>query len=365
MGEKELARRKMKRNFGLRYLGTLLLYVGVIVLSFFLIRAVCSTRIWYADDPDYLLLRELKDHAAVIAFVMIGIGWSVITWQYIRKWMGYLDVITQAAEQIPVSPDQAVVLPGELKPIQDELNAVRESTVRTAYLAKEAEQRKNDLLVYLAHDLKTPLTSVIGYLSLLQEEKEISPKLREKYTGIACRKAERLEGLINEFFEITRFNLTHIELELENIHLSRMMEQICSEFEPVLREKGLQWKLGIQPGIEMTGDPDKLSRVFDNLIRNAVNYSYPDSVICAELSTEDDKIVFRIRNHGKTISKEKLARIFDQFFRVDSSRGTQTGGAGLGLAIAKEIVELHGGSIRAESEKESILFEIIFPLKMS
>lgn len=232
--------------------------------------------------------------------------------------------------------------------------------MRTAQEAKEAEQRKNDLLVYLAHDLKTPLTSVIGYLTRLREETEISPKLQEKYTGISLRKAERLEDLINEFFDVTRFNLTSMELEFERVHLSRMIEQICSEFEPVLQEKNLTWKLDIEPEITMIGDPDKLSRVFDNLIRNACNYSYPDTEIQCSLKKENDSIVCRIKNHGKTISKEKMGRIFEQFFRVDSSRSSTTGGAGIGLAIAKEIVERHGGSIEAESAEESITFTVVF-----
>ena len=274
--------------------------------------------------------------------------------------MSSLDEITRAAEQITLSPEQAVVLSDELKPLQDELNAARENALRTAQEAKEAEQRKNDLLVYLAHDLKTPLTSVIGYLTLLREETEISPKLQEKYTGISLRKAERLEDLINEFFDVTRFNLTSMELEFERVHLSRMIEQICSEFEPVLQEKNLTWKLDIEPEITMIGDLDKLSRVFDNLIRNACNYSYPDTEIQCSLKKENDSIVCRIKNHGKTISKEKMGRIFEQFFRVDSSRSSTTGGAGIGLAIAKEIVERHGGSIEAESAEESITFTVVF-----
>ena len=274
--------------------------------------------------------------------------------------MSSLDEITRAAEHITLSPEQAVVLSDELKPLQDELNAARENALRTAQEAKEAEQRKNDLLVYLAHDLKTPLTSVIGYLTLLREETEISPKLQEKYTGISLRKAERLEDLINEFFDVTRFNLTSMELEFERVHLSRMIEQICSEFEPVLQEKNLTWKLDIEPEITMIGDPDKLSRVFDNLIRNACNYSYRDTEIQCSLKKENDSIVCRIKNHGKTISKEKMGHIFEQFFRVDSSRSSTTGGAGIGLAIAKEIVERHGGSIEAESAEESITFTVVF-----
>ena len=195
----------------------------------------------------------------------------------------------------------------------------------------------------------------------MREETEISPKLQEKYTGISLRKAERLEDLINEFFDVTRFNLTSMELEFERVHLSRMIEQICSEFEPVLQEKNLTWKLDIEPEITMIRDPDKLSRVFDNLIRNACNYSYPDTEIQCSLKKENDSIVCRIKNHGKTISKEKMGRIFEQFFRVDSSRSSTTGGAGIGLAIAKEIIAAHGGTVACESTPEHTIFTIELP----
>ncbi len=238
-----------------------------------------------------------------------------------------------------------------------------ESSNQNALAAKEAEQRKNDLIVYLAHDLKTPLTSVIGYLSLLQDEPEISQELRAKYTGIALNKARRLEELINQFFEITRFQLTHMELEWEMIHFSRMLEQTAFEFQPILEEKHLQLQTEIAPDVKLTCDPDKLERVVDNLIRNAISYSYPNTAISLEMHTTEEYAVLTICNTGRTISPEKLDRIFEQFFRGDSSRATATGGAGLGLAIAKQITELHGGTIKADSRNEQIRFTVTLPLR--
>ena len=235
--------------------------------------------------------------------------------------------------------------------------------LRNEMAAKEAEQKKNDLIVYLAHDLKTPLTSVIGYLSLLRDELQISEKLRERYTEIALNKAERLEELINEFFDITRFNLSVMTLEKETIHFSRMLEQIVSEFEPILQEKRLSVESVIEKDIILSGDADKLERVFDNLLRNAVNYSYPNTVIqlSMEQRKEEHKVLLRVQNHGRTIAKEKLEHIFEQFFRVDASRSSATGGSGLGLAIARQIVEMHYGQIRAESADETIVFEVELP----
>ena len=353
----------MKFKFAVRYLSAFAVYVAVIVGMFFLLRAVCERVIWYPEDPNYVFLHFIKQNSVAVIVGFFVVGWGIVTCVFIKKWMSSLDEITRAAEQITLSPEQAVVLSDELKPLQDELNAARENALRTAQEAKEAEQRKNDLIVYLAHDLKTPLTSVIGYLSLLQDEPEISQELRAKYTGIALNKARRLEELINQFFEITRFQLTHMELEWETIHFSRMLEQTAFEFQPILEEKHLQLQTGIAPDVKLTCDPDKLERVVDNLIRNAISYSYPNTAISLEMHTTEEYAVLTICNTGRTISPEKLDRIFEQFFRGDSSRATATGGAGLGLAIAKQITELHGGTIKADSRNEQIRFTVTLPLR--
>ena len=263
--------------------------------------------------------------------------------------------------QPPGSSEEPILLPEDLAQTEYELNQVRLRALRDARAAQEAEQRKNDLIVYLAHDLKTPLTSVIGYLTLLWDEPQISQELRAKYTGIALHKAQRLEDLINEFFDITRFSLSHLALAKQEVNLTRMLEQMTYEFQPALAEKRLTWTLQLAPNVHVFCDPDKLERVFDNLFRNAVHYSYGQTAITLHLEQQGEQASVRVENRGKTIPPEKLSQIFEQFFRLDSARGTTTGGAGLGLAIAKEIVELHGGTIAAESQDEHIAFTVRLP----
>lgn len=296
-----------------------------------------------------------------IMIVVSLIGCGYITYRFMRRPLDYLDEVAEAAEKLAHPTDAPIELPDNLKNVQDNLNDVREQTLKNLKTAQEAEQQKADLLVYLAHDLKTPLTSVIGYLTLIQDEPHISPELISKYTGIARKKAERLEELINEFFEITRFSTGELSLEPTNVNLSRMLMQITYEFNPILAEKELEWDLQIPPNIEVICDPDKIERAVDNLIRNAINYSYNNSAIFFSLTQTEDSVRICVQNKGRVIPPDKLERIFEQFYRLDTSRSSDTGGTGLGLAIAKRIIELHHGTITAYSADESIKFIIQLP----
>lgn len=357
-------RSQLSRQVIQQYLLTLCAGTALLAMFVAISWQAAHSVVWQGWDPRYQLLHWVKENLLLVcSFILLAAG-LITACLFIARSLRFLDEIVAASKQLASPDDREIQLPRELKGIQDEMNLARQQALRNAALAQQAEQRKNDLIVYLAHDLKTPLTSVIGYLTLLQEAPELPADLRARYTGIALDKAQRLEELINEFFDITRFNFTSLVLETEHVSLSRMLEQITWEFRPILAEKQLEWQLDLEPGVEMVCDPGKLERVFDNLIRNAVNYSYPGTAICLEMHSRGEMAEIQLTNRGRTIPPEKLEHIFEQFYRVDSSRGSRTGGAGLGLAIAREIVERHGGNISAASQEETIRFVVRLPLDL-
>ena len=253
---------------------------------------------------------------------------------------------------------QNIELPDEMIKFSEKLNKIKYEYALSKKIAKEAEQKKNDLIMYMAHDLKTPLTSVIGYLTLLNEEKRISKDLQDKYMKIALDKSIRLEELTNQFFEITRYNVNDMPINKTQLNLSILFDQLIEEFYPMLEDRKLELKVNKPNTLIYNADGDKLARAFGNLLKNAISYSYENTVIEIEMIDNEDNIEVIFKNKGATIPEYKLERIFDKFYRADESRGTNSGGAGLGLAITKEIIELHNGTISANSENETIEFVI-------
>ncbi len=350
------------RRFFRKMLRAGLICMALLVACLLLGKSVLGAYIWHGTEGAYPLLHWISDNQGIFVALLFLIGLLGIGIFYWVKLLNYFQEVIDAMEEL-AGEEKLIRLRPQLREVEHHMNEVQMQIHRNERLAKEAEQRKNDLVVYLAHDLKTPLTSVIGYLTLLKEEQMISPALRERYLSISLEKAERLEDLINEFFEITRFNLTHLELEETAISLDRMLEQIVYEFHPMLKEKNLRCELRMEPEhIRLSCDPGKLVRVFDNLLRNAVLYGEEGSIIGVHAKAVGEKVEIKVENRGATIPPEKLGRVFEQFYRLDGARQSKTGGAGLGLAIAKEIVRLHQGDIWAESREGRTVFTVELPL---
>lgn len=362
----------MKRKYGNKLVWKLIskiivktiIYTICLIMLYFIGNFVCRLFVWQPHDFLYRVFKSIEDNVLFLFFTWL-IGFIVICVLNLSKFLSYIDAIVDASEILVTENDELIRLPEDLTSIEMRMNQVKQDSLHNLKLAHENEQRKNDLIVYLAHDIKTPLTSMVGYLSLLDEIDDMPKSKRKKYVSIALDKAYKLEDLINELFDITRFNSETIILKNEEINLRLMLEQIIDDFYPTLNDLNKNIEFFMENNITLYGDSDKLARVFNNIIKNAINYSIGDFPIKIEVNMDENNANVIISNRGNKISDMELKKIFEKFYRLDSSRTSKTGGSGLGLAIAKEIVELHGGSIKATSDLEFTKFYISLPLRKS
>lgn len=258
-------------------------------------------------------------------------------------------------------PENVANLDGTFLEVEGAINRVRNRERQVADALRDEARRKDDLVTYLAHDLKTPLASVVGYLSLLEEAPDLPVEQRARFTGIALDKAHRLDALIEEFFDITRFDFHDIVLTRGYVDLALLLAQVADEFYPILTEQGKSVEVQAPASLIVLIDGDKMARVFNNVMKNAIAYSYEGSTIRIFAEQTPDSVVVRFENQGDPIPAPKLGMIFEKFYRLDAARATNRGGAGLGLAIAKEIVSAHGGTISCASTPEATVFTIELP----
>lgn len=324
----------------------------------------------YSDDTSYTYIEALN-WPKLKSFLTFTAIWAAVLWTltaivfFVIGRQGITKKVAKATAKLIrddiVLEEGAVQVPKEYKDISQYLSEIKKQNKDNERLMLEEVHKKNDLIAYLAHDLKTPLTSVVGYLSLLEEAPDMPTPQKAKYIHIALDKALRLEALINEFFDITRYNLHEIVLEKEQIDLSYMLNQMADEFYPVLQAHGNTVSVTADEMLTVYADPDKLARVFNNILKNAIAYSYANSPIEIQAGTADGSVWVSFSNSGKTIPKRKLDSIFEKFYRLDDARSSNTGGAGLGLAIAKEIIAQHGGNITAVSNNQITTFIVHLP----
>jgi len=335
-------------------------YVIVAIIIKFFIDGIFNNSIANAmynnDISIYYWFVAHKTEVLIASFIILFL---VILYCYISERENDMDKLYESLENLMNDDTNKIELPNSLWQYSDKLNEIKYQYTLSKNRAKEAEQKKNDLIMYMAHDLKTPLTSVIGYLSLLNETNISDKKDQQKYLKIAYDKSLRLEELINQFFEITRYNLNTMSINRTNIDLSILFDQLTDEFYPMLEERNLKIQINKPNSLIYNADGDKLARAFGNLLKNAISYSYENTTIAIDIIDTEKNIKITFKNRGITIPQYKLDRIFEQFYRVDESRETKNGGAGLGLAITKDIIELHDGTIKASSYNEIIEFEII------
>ena len=303
--------------------------------------------------------RGIKEVFFAAAIVLIFLLLLVFLFRWLTR---YFREINQGIDCLLSDREEQIRLSQEMQPFEIKLNTVQNILIQREQAARAAEQRKNELVMYLAHDIRTPLTSIIGYLRLLEQIPDLPDEEKGKYVHISLEKTYRLEKMINEFFEITCYNTQQITIASKAIDLYYLLAQVIDEHLPLFTEHGNYITFHAAESLEVCGDPERLARVFNNLLKNAVAYSSKGTEITVNAEETPEHIVVTVSNHGKTIPDDKLETLFEKFYRLDESRTSNTGGTGVGLAIAKEIVLLHGGTISADSKNGLTTFTVKLPI---
>lgn len=251
----------------------------------------------------------------------------------------------------------------EFRVIAEELNLANVKLQEAVERGEFAESSKDQLVVNLAHDLRTPLTSVLGYLDWIMKGEELTEAQIRHFTSIAYTKSQRLEKLIDELFEITRMNYGMLPLHKNQLDLSGLLMQLSEEMYPVFEKNNLSARLNITPKLHIQGDGELLARVFENLLSNAARYGRDGQFVDINSFPEGDEVVIQVVNYGGYISPDELPHIFEMYYTSNQARSDQDGGTGLGLFIAKNIVEQHQGTISVESSVVRTCFEVRLPLE--
>jgi signal transduction histidine kinase len=254
-------------------------------------------------------------------------------------------------------------LKGDHQRVVDSVNALVDSVIESMNEERKIEQSKDELITNVSHDLRTPLTSIIGYLGLIENQQYKNEDDVLKYTHTAFLKAEQMKSLVEDLFEYTKVRQASTKMTFNQISVEPMLEQLAASFELEAEKKGMEIDAKATPkNIKIEGDSEKLGRLFNNLILNALKYAKGGKHINLEATQKGDQIIFKVSNDGEQIPEKSLKHLFERFYRVESSRSKATGGTGLGLAIAQSIVELHHGKISVTSSEKLTSFKVELPV---
>ena len=306
-----------------------------------------------------------------IVFVEIFFKLIDFTIEYIRKLRRSIQQVTSGnyGVQCEVEYDDELgslaaninVLSKTLLVKEKESEKLKEKERAALDIERNAERQKNELITNVAHDLRTPLTTIVGYLELIKDDTALSKEDVHKYSGIAYEKSIRLQEMMDDLFEFTKLDNADIKLNKSMINLSGLIMQMTDEFYPSFKDCNITPIVDLpEENIYVQGDGQLLARVFDNLISNALKYGYHNTDLKIEVSGDEKYATVKVINHGDTIAPEDIPLLFNKFFRTDSSRNSKTGGTGLGLAITKNIVDLHHGDISVTSDDQITTFIVKF-----
>ena len=321
----------------------------------------------YMEDAGKLnRLAELllsMNAAVVLVYVVSGILLFSVTFLLLQESsIRYISHISDAIQNISegdLNPTIDVIGDDEFSSMAANLNKMAEDIRQLMEKERESERTKNELITNVAHDLRTPLTSIIGYLELLAGNTRIDPEMQHKYIEIAYGKSKRLEKLIEDLFGFTKLNYGKMSMHVAQLDLVKLLGQLLEEAYPNFAEKNLSYDLQSNvPAKMISADGNLLARLFDNLIGNAIKYGADGKRVLVQIFAGEEVVTVSVTNYGYVIPPDELPLIFNKFYRVERSRSSSTGGTGLGLAIAKEIVDMHGGTIGVTSDLNGTVFTV-------
>ncbi|ADL03091.1 sensor histidine kinase [Lacrimispora saccharolytica] len=340
--------------------------VVTVLIEIFLVTNVSLVAAYMRNtqrDNAFVEMLTSFDVVVILIYVVFGIGIFTVTFLLLQeKSMRYISRISDAMQSIShgdlnitvdiEGDDEFSVMAASLNKMVEDLRGLMDKE-------REAERTKNELITNIAHDLRTPLTSIIGYLELLSGETKLDPEVQKKYIGIAYVKTKRLEKLIEDLFGFTKLNYGKISMHVSKVDVVKLISQLLEEFYPSFVDKNLSYELQSNVPVQtISADGNLLARLFDNLINNAIKYGADGKRILVKVHGSEELVTVQVINYGYVIPEEELPLIFNKFYRVEHSRSTNTGGTGLGLAIAKNIVDMHGGTIEVSSDLSGTVFTV-------
>lgn len=357
----------MNRRFRTRVI-TNIFYSAVVtvLIEVFLVTNV-SLIATYMDnagiDNFFISILVSFDVVVILMYVLFGILVFTVTFMILQeKSLRYITKISDAMQNISEGDlNVTVEVEGddEFSSMAANLNKMVEDLKELMDKERESERTKNELITNVAHDLRTPLTSIIGYLELLSGDVKLEPEIQKKYINIAYVKTKRLEKLIEDLFGFTKMNYGKLSMHVGQVDVVKLLSQLLEEFYPSFVDKNLSYELQSNVPVKViTADGNLLARLFDNLINNAIKYGADGKRIMVKLHADDDIVTVSVINYGYVIPADELPLIFNKFYRVEQSRSTNTGGTGLGLAISKNIVDMHGGTITVTSDLSGTVFTV-------
>lgn len=313
----------------------------------------------------------INDMVPVMVILALTIGVILFTFYFLlltKKFIVYLERISWGIEEISSGNFKTKInidSEDEFASIADKINKMAIDVNQIFEDNRKSEYAKNELITSVAHDLRTPLTSIIGYLDLVSSNKNIADEVKQKYVEVAYSKSKRLEKLIEDLFAYTNVSFGEVTMDFTELDMVKFMNQLVDEFYPSFQDSGLEYEFStsVNSAIVMA-DGNQLSRAIANLISNAIKYGKDGKRIKIKLWKENGKVIVGVINYGRLIPEEDIENIFKRFYRVESSRSSETGGTGLGLAIAKSIIEMHGGTVKARSNFDGTVFEVTLDEKV-